>query len=275
VQPDEKFSITDTHCHLDFRAYDEDREEVLRKANEAGVTRILNPGIDLPSSREALSLAHEFPQVFAAAGIHPNDASTFRPQLINDLRELIAPGGTLDPRVVAVGEIGLDYYRDRTPYELQKQALQYQLLLAAELNLPVIIHNRQASADLLPILFEWRAQLIGSRSPLADRPGVLHSFSDSLEVGQAAIENGFYIGLTGPVTFTNALVLQKIVAELPLSSLLVETDGPFLTPHPHRGHRNTPANVRLVVKKIAELKALSYSDVSKKTTENAGKLFNW
>jgi TatD DNase family protein len=150
-----------------------------------------------------------------------------------------------------------------------------QLNLAAELGLPVVIHNRQASGDLLPILAQWRKELLASGSPLAEKAGVLHSFSDSLEIAQAALEMGFYLGIGGPVTFQNAKNLQEVVRDLPLTRLIIETDGPFLAPHPHRGKRNEPAYVALVAEKIAAIKSMSLSGVCETTTENAGSLFNW
>lgn len=268
-------AITDTHCHLDFNAFDGDRAEVIERARAAGVRRILNPGIDLSSSRAALALAHQHPEVFAGVGIHPNDTANLSASTLDELRSLICTEKENQGKIAAVGEIGLDYYRDRSPKPIQQQVFRQQLALAEEMGLPVVIHNREASQELLPILQEWHTGLVRAASPLAERPGVLHSYAGDLETAQAAIRINFYIGITGPVTFKNARDLQEIVAALPLSRLLVETDGPFLTPHPHRGQRNEPAHVRLIVEKIASLHNTTLTGVSEVTSENARNLFNW
>jgi TatD DNase family protein len=266
----EAFVLTDTHCHLDFEAFDSDRETVLERARQAGLIRILDPGIDLRSSKAALEIAENNPEVYAAVGIHPHSATTFNNGTLQQLRELAG-----NPKVVAIGEIGLDYYRDWAPPNVQLRIFRMQLELASELGLPVIIHNRQATGDVLSILTEWHAQLLVASSPLAEKPGVLHSYSDNEENGLKAIALNFFIGITGPVTFRNARVLQEVVSALPLTHLLVETDAPFLTPHPRRGQRNEPALVRQVAEKIAELHSHQLEDVAKVTTENADRLFNW
>ena len=263
-------SLTDTHCHLDFEWFDKDRDQVVERAREAGITRILNPGIDLASSLAALDLAERYAEVFVAVGIHPNSASTFNQDSLPQLRELAS-----HPKVVAIGEIGLDYYRDRAPRDLQRHIFQLQLELAAESGLPVVIHNRQATADVLQLLSEWQSQLVIAGSVLAQRPGVLHSYSDNELNGRKAIERNFTIGITGPVTFRNAPELQRVVASLPVKQLLIETDAPFLTPHPLRGQRNEPALVRWVAEKIAELHSSSVSEIARQTSQNADRLFNW
>ena len=263
-------SLTDTHCHLDFQLFDEDRNQVVDRAREVGVTHILNPGIDLASSQAALKLAEEYAEVYVAVGVHPNSASTFDQNTLPRLRELAS-----HPKVVAIGEIGLDYYRDRAPREVQQRIFRLQLDLAAELGLPVVIHNRQATADVLKGLTEWQTQLVEAGSALAKRPGVLHSYSDNEENGRRAIKINFYIGITGPVTFRNAPELQQVVASLPVEHLLIETDAPFLAPHPLRGGRNEPALVRLVAEKVAELNSCPVSEIALVTSENAGRLFNW
>ncbi len=268
--PEERAVLADTHCHLDFNVYDTDRDEVLERACQAGLKRILNPGIDLPTSAAAIRLAGSVPEVFAAVGIHPNESQGFQPGMIEDLRELAAGN-----RVVAIGEIGLDYYRDWAPRQLQRQALLAQLELAAELELPVILHNRQASVDLLNILSDWQKGLSSSSSRLVEYPGTLHSFSDTLDTALKAIEHHFMIGITGPVTFRNGVEIQAVVKELPVDSFLIETDAPFLTPHPHRGQRNEPAYVRLVAEKIASIKQISYADFARKAWMNAARLFRW
>ena len=263
-------SLTDTHCHLDFEAFDSDREIVLERARKAGLVRILNPGIDLKSTQSAIRLAEKNLEVFAAAGVHPNSATTFNQNTLQQLRELAA-----HPKVVAIGEIGLDYYRDWAPREVQLRIFRMQLELASEFCLPVIIHNRQATNDVLSILSEWHEQLSKDSSPLVENPGVLHSYSDDEENGSKAIALNFFIGITGPVTFQNARILQRVVSALPLSNLLIETDAPFLTPHPRRGQRNEPAMVRQVAEKIAELHLRTVADIATATTQNADRLFNW
>lgn len=264
------YSLADTHCHLDFQRFDEDRDLVVERAREAGVTRILNPGIDLKSSQAALLLAEKYPEVYIAVGVHPNSASTFNQSTLPRLREQAS-----HPKVVAIGEIGLDYYRDRAPRELQQRVFQLQLELAAELGLPVVIHNRQATEDVLEGLSNWQVKLAKADSALAKRPGVLHSYSDTEENARRAVEINFYIGITGPVTFQNAPELQQVVASLPTEHLLVETDAPFLTPHPLRGQRNEPALVRLVAEKVAELHSSSLAEIARVTSENAARIFNW
>ena len=262
--------ITDTHCHLDFNSFNEDREAVLEGAWEAGITRILNPGIDLKTSLKSREIAEVIPQVFSAVGIHPNSSYNWQEGSIKNLQKLAK-----HPKVVAIGEIGLDYYRDRVPREAQREIFRFQLDLAADLKLPVIIHNRDATEDLLPILFDWQAELDRNRSPLAERPGVLHSYSGRIEPALQAIAANFYIGITGPVTFKNALEFQSVVSKIPLEYVLIETDAPFLTPHPFRGRRNEPARVKLIAEKISDLHCKLFSDVAKITTRNAAKLFNW
>lgn len=269
--------LIDTHCHLDFRAFDADRAEALSRAQAAGVVRVLNPAIDLETSRAILLLVQEYPSLFAAVGVHPNSALTWNEDSFDELCELAA-----SDKVKAIGEIGLDYFRDRAPKSLQQEIFRRQLDLASRVNLPVIIHSRdssptdpQATQDLLGILEEWQGNLRAVGSPLADRPGVLHSYASSIELALQAVELGFFIGITGPVTFQNAKDLQKVVTGLPLERIVIETDAPFLTPHPYRGKRNEPAYVRLVADKIAELQGLDREVVAKHTTSNAERLFNW
>ncbi len=270
--------LTDTHCHLDFDRYDQDRLEVLERARQAGVGRLLVPGLTETSSRNAVDLAESRPEIFAAIGVHPNEAQTWNAQSHLTLERLSA-----SRKVVAIGEIGLDYYRQYASHDQQIDVLKEQLLLAAGLELPVIIHLRDendaedgpATCDLMKQLQEWTTTLKSMGSPLADRPGVLHSFAGSPESARAAINLGFLIGVTGPVTFKNAPRRQEVIAGLPLGSLLVETDAPFLTPAPHRGQRNEPAYVKFIAEKIAGLQSRSLDDVAAQTTGNASRLFNW
>jgi TatD DNase family protein len=270
--------LTDTHCHLDLEKFDADRAEVLRRAEQAGLTRILIPGLTLTSSRSAVKLAESHPMLSAAIGVHPNDSLAWDGQTISALREL-----SLNQKVVAIGEIGLDYYWDSTPHDHQQKVLKEQLALAAELQLPVVIHFREkglasggdCASDLLKILEDWGTGLRREKSPLAERPGVLHSFSGTLEMARAAISFGFYVGVTGPVTFENGQRRQELVAALPLDRILIETDAPFLAPHPHRGKRNEPAYVRLIADKIALVRSYTTEQVAAATSENARRLFAW
>ncbi len=270
--------LTDTHCHLDINWYDEDRLQVLTRAEQAGVGRILIPGLTGTSSQDAVLLAESQAILFAAVGVHPNDARTWNTQTRKALKQLAS-----SRKVVSIGEIGLDYYRERAHRELQQHVLGEQLSLAAELRLPVILHLREAedgmdgpaAGDLMKMLKVWTDDLHSNQNPLSDRPGVLHSFSGSLQTAQQAIQMGFYIGITGPVTFKNASQRQMIVGRLPLERILIETDAPFLTPVPHRGQRNEPAYVRYVAEKIADIQSCSQERVAAVTTENAQRLFSW
>jgi TatD DNase family protein len=262
--------LVDTHCHLDINSFDLDRQEVVQRAREAGVERILNPGIDLRSSQEAVRLSEDFPEVFASAGIHPNETGAWDAESLEAIRAIAS-----HPKVVAIGEIGLDYYWNKTPRALQQQVFRSQLDLAGEMDKPVIIHNREAGDDVLDILEGWVEQLRKSASLLTERPGVLHSFSGDESLACRAIEAGFFIGFTGPVTFKNAGDLQEVAKRIPLEKVLIETDAPFLAPHPVRGRRNEPANVRFIAMKIAELRNLQVNDFIHQTSINASRLFCW
>jgi TatD DNase family protein len=217
-----------------------------------------------------VNLSEIYPEVYAAVGVHPNDGLSWDSNTLKGLKEL-----SNNPKVVAVGEIGLDFYRDRTPKELQIKIFIEQLELAAELTLPVIVHSRDAMAEVLEILAEWHKGLVNSHSVLAARPGVLHSFSGDEKSAKQTRMLNFYIGITGPVTFRNARALQDLVIRLQLQDLLIETDAPFLTPHPRRGKRNEPSYVTLVAEKIAELHQEAYNTVTEITTANAARLFKW
>lgn len=217
-----------------------------------------------------MSLAEKYKEVYAAIGVHPNSALSWDSSSLDELREL-----AVAPSVVAIGEIGLDYYRDHSPHQLQKKIFRAQLDLASELNLPVIIHNRQATDDILEILRNWYKLLSIRQSSLQERPGVLHSFSDDDSIARNMFSYNFMIGITGPVTFKNAHNLQRTISKLSLDNILIETDSPFLTPHPHRGSRNEPTYVKLIADKIAQLQGLSVENVEKITTANSDRMFNW
>jgi TatD DNase family protein len=254
--------LIDTHCHLDFERFDEDRDAVVQRAAAAGVRQIVVPALDLDNCRTVLTLAEKYEGVFAAVGIHPNSSAGWRDSWVGVLRDLAQ-----HPKVVAIGEIGLDYYWDKSPKTVQHRALGMQLELAAELNLPVIIHNRESSADVIRLL---------SESPLVGRgiPGVLHSFAGDWETAVSALDLGYYLGFTGPVTFKKADDLREIAKKVPDDRILVETDAPFLTPHPYRGKRNEPAYVAYVAERLAKERGVETAVFAQQTTENARRLFS-
>lgn len=261
---------TDTHCHLDFERFQKDREQVIKRAQKAGLVWILNPGIDLDTNHAAIELSSKYPGLISAAvGIHPNYGKPWSRELLANLKEQAQSKG-----VVAIGEIGLDYYRKHTPVSQQQRMLKAQLALASELSLPVIIHNRDSTRDLMSILSAWHAELQRSNQPLAKRPGVLHSYSADHDTAQAAMEMNFYFGISGPVTFNNAPIRKSVTRSIPLERLLLETDAPFLTPHPHRGKRNEPAYIPLIAEEIARLHNTSPKQVAEITHANAQTLFN-
>ena len=257
--------LVDTHCHLDFRSYESDRADVLRRARGAGVKRIIIPAIDMAGSQQALKLAADDRDIFAAVGIHPNSSAGFAHSALEPLRELAG-----NAKVVAIGETGLDYYWDKSPKSMQWQACEAQLALASELELPVIVHNREASDDVMAILENWAPNAPAS---LHGRLGVLHSFSASRETADRALALGFYLGFTGPITFKKADELREIAQRLPIDRILIETDGPFLAPQPRRGKRNEPAYLRYINQKLAELHHLTPDETARQTTQNAEHLF--
>jgi len=262
--------LVDTHCHLNFDVYDPDRSAVVERARQTGINRILIPGVDLETSKTAIQCAHEFPEVFAAVGIHPNDGSSWSEKSLSELKSLAG-----EAKVVAIGEIGLDYYRQHTPHDLQITIFRQQLDLAAQLNLPVVIHNRDAAADILNILQEWYTILSNGSSSLRSFPGVMHSFSGDITFADELTSMNFKLGINGPVTFRSSQALQSTVRSLPTDGFLMETDAPFLTPHPFRGKRNEPANVRIVAEKVAELKQETMEKIIQVTTAEADKLLGW
>lgn len=251
--------LFDTHAHVDDRKFDADRPEVLARAQAAGVVNLVNVGYDLPSSRRSVGLAEKYPHIYAAVGIHPHDAAGASEEVYSQLKELAA-----NPKVVAVGEIGLDYYRDLSPRDVQMRAFRRQLQLAREVELPVIIHDRDAHGDIMQVLRE------GLVPP---RGGVMHCFAGSLEMARECVNLGFYISFAGPVTFQNARKLTEIAAAVPLERLLIETDCPYLTPDPHRGKRNEPAYVVHVAEKIAALRGISAAELAQAAATNACTIF--
>ena len=251
-------TFIDTHAHLDSARFEEGSDDIVSRALAAGVHAILTVGTDLESSHRAVALAQEHSCVYAAVGVHPHDASRVTPDALAELKRL-----SEHEAVLAIGEIGLDFYRNLSPPDKQREALLAQLELARCVGKPVIIHDRQAHADTMSILQDTARNL----------RGVLHCFSGNLDMALRAIRMGFYISIAGPVTFQNARRLHGLVRELPLSHMLIETDCPYLAPHPHRGRCNEPAYVPLVAAKIAALKQLPVERVAEVTTANAAQLF--
>jgi TatD DNase family protein len=241
---------------------------VIARAAAAGVTRIINPGVDRGSSRAALDLAAQHAGIYATVGVHPNDTANFSDEDLKWIETFAR-----EPKVVAIGEIGLDYHWDDSPKDAQFRGFEAQLALAARLDVPVIIHNRDAHEDVIAILESW-VNSLPDGSPLRERPGVLHSFSAPRAIADRAIAAGFYLGFTGPITFKNADDLRRIAASIPLDRILVETDAPFLAPTPYRGKRNEPAYIPLMVERLASLRAISNEAMAAATTANAERLFN-
>lgn len=269
--------LVDSHCHLDVAQFDTDRADVLARAHAAGVGLIVNPGIDLQHCRQALALAQAEPRVYAAVGIHPNSADDWSPATRAALVDMAQDAATQRRnKIVAYGEIGLDYYWDKVPKAVQQRAFEEQLALAAQLGLPVIIHNREADADVTATLEAWVHSSEFRASPLAARPfaGVLHAFGGSVELAERAYAWNFVLSLGGPVTFKNARRLHALVPQLRLDRLMLETDAPYLTPHPYRGKRNEPAYVALVCAQLARLFAQDEASIVAQTTATAARFFD-
>jgi TatD DNase family protein len=261
----EKVLMVDSHCHLNFDSYNDDRDAVIERAAAAGVSRIIIPAVDMETCEEAMALAAKHEGIFAAVGVHPNSTAEFEPSMIERLREW-----SKGKRVISIGEIGLDYYWDKSPKAKQFEAFEAQLALAAELQLPVIIHNREADEDVIAILDTWVKSL---PETMKARLGVLHSFSAPLAIAERALDLGFYLGFTGPITFKKAEDLRAVARQVPLERLLVETDGPFLTPEPYRGKLNSPEYIPFIVDRLAALHGISTEEMGRITTENAISLF--
>ena len=270
--------MIDSHAHLDFRQFNKDRETVIKRARKAGLVAIVNIGTDLASSRATVKLAGKHDFIYAAVGVHPHDAKMVTRAVLDELRALAR-----HPKVVAIGEIGLDYYRDRSPRLVQRRAFADQLNLAAELRLPVVIHSREAHADVLAALRDWVAfppracpeqgRRVGGDRGGAGGYGVLHSYSAGPEHLEEVLSLGFSIGISGPVTFPKADRLRAVAAAVPLERLLVETDCPYLTPVPYRGKRNEPAYVRYVVQAVARARGIPAEAVAQATADNTRHLF--
>ncbi|MCA1061748.1 TatD family hydrolase [Rossellomorea aquimaris] len=252
--------LFDTHVHLNAEQFDEDLEEVISRAREAGVEKMVVVGFDRPTINRAMELIEQYDFLYASIGWHPVDAIDMKDEDLTWIEEL-----SHHKKVVAIGEMGLDYHWDKSPKDIQKEVFRKQIQLAKKVKLPIVIHNRDATQDIVDILREEGAGEVG---------GIMHCFSGSPEIAQECVDMNFYISLGGPVTFKNAKKPKEVAKEIPLEKLLIETDCPYLAPHPYRGKRNEPAYVKLVAEQIAELKEVSLEEVEKITTENAKKLFN-
>ena len=252
--------LIDTHAHLNAEQFQADLSEVIERAQSEGVNTIVVVGFDRPTIKRAIELADQYDFIYATVGWHPVDAIDMTDEDLQWIEELSS-----HPKVVGLGEMGLDYHWDKSPKDIQKEVFRKQIALAKKVKLPIVIHNRDATADIIEILKEENAQEVG---------GIMHCFTGSLEVAKQCMDMNFYISFGGPVTFKNAKKAKEVAAEIPLDRLLIETDCPYLTPHPFRGKRNEPAYVRLVAEQIAELKEISIEEVERITTENAKKLFD-
>lgn len=247
----------DTHAHLDDEAFDGDRSGVVERAVESGVSVVLSVGVDLASSRRAVEMSTEHPSVEAAIGIHPSHADVFLQEWAG-IQTLLTTG-----HVRAIGEIGLDYFRCRVSAAVQRRAFRAQLATASEVDLPVVVHDREAHEDVLEDLEEFRPR------------GVLHCFSGGMRMAERAIELGMFVSVAGNITYPKSSSLRDVIRELPEPSLLAETDAPFLSPRRTRGRRNEPANVRDVVEEMARLRQVSFDQAASSTSRNAARLFRW
>ena len=250
--------LFDSHAHYDDSKFDADRDALLSTMKSNGIERIVNVGSDLRSSKASIALAKKYDFIYAAVGVHPHDVKDMDDSTISELASL-----TKENKVVAIGEIGLDYYYDNSPREAQKYWFRQQLKLAKRLHLPVIIHDRDAHGDCLEILKR--------EAPVK---GVLHSFSGSVEMAEEAIRLGLVLSISGPLTYKNNHKTVEVVKQIPLEYLLIETDSPYLPPEPHRGERNSSLNVKYVAQKIADVKGTTFEEVCRQTSMNAKTLFS-
>lgn len=251
--------LFDTHAHLNAEQYNEDLEQVIERAKSEKVEKIVVVGFDRPTITRAMELIEAYDFMYAAIGWHPVDAIDMTDEDLAWIKEL-----SQHEKVVAIGEMGLDYYWDKSPKDVQKEVFRRQIALAKEVNLPIIIHNRDATEDVVTILKEEGAAEVG---------GIMHCFTGSLEIAKACMEMNFYISFGGPVTFKNAKKPKEVVKDIPSDRLLIETDCPYLTPAPFRGKRNEPSYVKYIAEQIAELREISFEELAELTTENAKKVF--
>ena len=252
--------MIDTHCHLDFPDYNDDRDDVLKAAHDAGISKMVNIGCDLKSSQASVDLADRYPQIYAAIGFHPHDAKSYDDQMEKQLRAMAN-----NFKVVAIGEVGLDFYRDRSPRDVQREVFVRQMRLARELGLPLVIHIRDAYEEAIDVLIAEKAY---------EGNVVLHCFSGTVKDAERALDYGMYLSFGGVLTFSNSR-LPELVRNVPLDQIILETDAPFLTPHPHRGTRNSPAMVALVYQKLAEVLNRDLREIEAIIDGNAQKFFEF
>ena len=250
--------LFDTHAHMDDRAFDADREELLSGLPERGVTLLMNPGCSLDSSRNADALSRQYSYIYAAVGSHPDAADEVNEEVLEEYRKLCK----LNPKIKAIGEIGLDYHYEDIPRELQLKAFRAQMALAAELDLPVIVHEREAHADGMAVIDEFPTV-----------KGVFHCYSGSAEMAQELVKRGWYIGFTGVLTFKNARKAVEVAACIPLDRIVLETDCPYMAPEPFRGKRNDPGKLYRMAEKLAEIRGLPLEEIHRITTENGKRLY--
>ena len=253
--------LIDTHAHLDFDDYDQDREEVFNRARKIGVEKIVNIGADLEGSRRAVELAEKYDHVYASVGIHPHEADTVNEESLAEIKALAA-----SPKVKAIGECGLDFYYDNSPREIQKDAFKKQLDLALELQLPVVVHSREAAAETLEIL--------DTAGDFAEKL-IFHCYAYGPEEIEEIIRRDYYVAFGGLVTFNSAQPIRDALKKMPLDRILLETDAPYLTPAPHRGKRNEPAYLEHIVKKAAAVRGISAEKMGEITTENAERIYRF
>ncbi|NQX64125.1 TatD family hydrolase [Paenibacillus qinlingensis] len=250
--------LTDSHTHLNAEQFKEDQDEVIKRALEAGVTRIVNVGFNRETIPSSIELAEKYDWIYSTVGWHPVDAIDMMPGDLEWIESLCQ-----HEKVVAIGEIGLDYYWDKSPKDVQQRVFREQIRLARKLGMPIVIHNRDAHQDILTILKEEKAAEVG---------GIMHCFSGSWETAKQCLDMNFHISFGGPVTFKNAVQPKEVLAKVPLDRLLIETDAPYLTPHPFRGKRNETGYVRLVAETAAEIRGMTLEEIAEITTNNAIRL---
>lgn len=258
--------LIDTHCHLNLDLFSNDLAHVISRAKNAGITKIIIPGIDLETSKRAIQISEDYQEVYAAVGFHPNESAVLCQDDFAELNSLLN-----HPKVIALGEIGLDFYRHRISQEEQEFLLIRQLGIAAQKNLPVILHSRNSLTRIKTILQKWVSESRRSVDPIF--MGIMHSFEGDYEEAMEFFEMGFLISLNGNITFKNAPTRHVLASELPLGMLVLETDSPFLTPTPYRGKRNEPSNLVFIAQRLAELKRTTFDEIEKQTTMNVSKLF--
>lgn len=257
----------DTHCHLDILSKEANPGEILERARQQDVQMVINPAVDISSSKTILQLAKRYPQVKPAIGVHPNDIHNQKiSDIISTLSVLIK-----DPSIVGIGEIGLDYFHQVTSKEIQQQLFREQLFIAQEARLPVIIHSRESLTDVIQIIQSIYS--INNTTGNSCKYGVFHAFEGNMEDALQVVNLGFLIGIGGPVTYKNAMIKQQIARELPLENMLLETDAPFLSPVPFRGRINEPVNIKIIAEKVANLRECDIKQVETITTMNADRLF--